>query len=179
MIALKFMRSGARSLFAKQAWPSGVWLEAEPGPLVPCRNGLHACRIEDLAFWIADELWEVELDGEWLRAPDALVARRARLSRKIERWDEREARAQFAAGCVARAAAGCRRAGVAGDHGAAQYLQQAEGFAAAGNTAVAAYAAALAFGALGPAQDAQDAMGAFRAERREQGALLASVLGLA
>ncbi|HKP63804.1 MAG TPA: hypothetical protein VJV78_44020 [Polyangiales bacterium] len=176
MIAHKFMRSGARALFANQAWSSGAWLEAEPGPLVPCRNGLHACRTEDLAFWIADELWEVELDGEWLRAPDALVARRARLSRKIERWDASEVRAQFAGVCVARAADGCRRAGVAGAQKAAQYLEQAEGFAAAGNTAVAAYAAALVFGALGPAHDA---MSAFRAERREQGPLLASILGLA
>ena len=180
MIALKFMRSGARSLFVQQSWPApqaaGGWLEAAPGPLVPCRNGLHACRVEDLAFWIADELWEIELAGEWIQAPDALVARRARLSRKIERWGAAEVRAQFGAACVARAADGCRRAGLAGDHQAAQYLEQAEGFARAGNAAVAAYAAALVFGALGPEADA---MQGFRSERREQGLLLASILGLA
>ncbi|HKU43035.1 MAG TPA: hypothetical protein VJR89_32975 [Polyangiales bacterium] len=182
MIALKFMRSGARSLFAGQSWPRpsaatpGAWLETGPGPLVPCKNGLHACRIEDLAFWIADELWQVELDAECISAPDALVARRARLVRRIERWDASQARGQFAERCVARAADGCRRAALPDTHRAAQYLEQAEGFARAGNAAVAAYAAALVFGALAPAAGA---MTAFRTERREQGPVLADVLGLA
>jgi hypothetical protein len=181
MIALKFLRSGARSLFAQQRWPlpaaSGPasWLEAAPGPLAPCRNGFHACRTEDLAFWIADELWEVELDAEWISAPDALVARRARLLRRIERWDAAEVRAHFGHECVARAAAGCARAAAPADHSAAQYLAQAEGFARTANHAVAAYAAALVFGALEPAGNA---MSAFRAERREQGRLLASVAGI-
>jgi len=180
MIAHKFMRSGARSLFAQRRWPlpaeggEAAWLEATPGPLVACRNGLHACRAEDLAFWIADELWEVELE-EWISAPDALVARRARLSRRIERWDAVEVRAQFADACVARAAAGCARAGVPAEPRAAQYLAQAEGFARAANHAVAAYAAALVFGALEPSADA---MSGFRAERREQGRLLATAVGL-
>lgn len=176
MIALKFMRSGARPLFAPRSWPEpGVWWEADPGPLVPCRNGLHACRVDDLAFWLADELWEVELGDEWIEAPDALVARRARLSRKIERWGDAEIRARFAAACVARAADGFGRAGTPVDQRAAEYLEQAETFARAGNAAVTAYAAALVFGAIGPEADA---MRAFRAERREQGPVLASILGL-
>jgi len=182
MIAHKFLRSGARSLFAQQHWPipaadrADTWLEAAPGPLVPCRNGLHACRVEDLAFWIADELWEVELDGEWLSAPDALVARRARLVRRIDRWNAPEVRAQFARECVSRAAEGCARAGVPSQHQTSQYLEQAETFARAANTAVAAYAAALVFGALGAAGAA---MSDFRSERREQGRLLATLIGLA
>jgi len=181
MIAHKFTRSGARSLFAQQNWPlpaadaAGSWLEASPGPLVPCRNGLHACRVEDLAFWIADELWEVELDGEWISAPDALVARRARLVRRIERWNVAGFREAFASECVARAADGCARVSAPPQHQAAQYLEQAEGFGRAANDAVAAYAAALVFGALAGADAAQSA---FRTERREQGRLLATLVGV-
>jgi hypothetical protein len=179
VIALKFLRSGAQCLFQARTWPlpaadqPGPWLEAAPGPLVPCRNGLHACRANDLAFWLADELWQVELAGEWISAPDALVARRARLVRRIERWETHAARAEFGEQCVARARAATSQSQPVA--GAAQYLEQAEDFAKAGHHPVAAYAAALVFGALVPATDA---MSAFRSERREQGELLASVLAL-
>ncbi len=39
----------------------GPWIEA--GAVSPCREGIHACRIGDLAYWLHDELWEIELDG--------------------------------------------------------------------------------------------------------------------
>jgi hypothetical protein len=181
MIAYKFLRSGARTLFTKASWPlpaaSGPasWFEASPGPLVPCRNGLHACKVEDLAYWLADELWEIELDAEWIRAPDALIARRARLLRRIDRWEAPDTRSRFAEACVARAAEGFARTALPPGSVAAQYLEQAQGLAGAGNHVATAYVAALVFSALGRSSEA---MTAFRAERGEQGQLLATVVGL-
>jgi hypothetical protein len=181
MIAHKFLRSGARTLFTNLSWPlpaangSAAWVEAAPGPLVPCRNGLHACRFEDLAHWIADELWEIELDGEWIRAPDALVARRARLVRRLDRWEAPEIRTRFSEACRARAAAVCERAALPASSLAVQYLEQAKGFPAGIHPVVVAYVSALVFSAVAPSGDA---MTAFRAERREQGQLLATVVGV-
>jgi hypothetical protein len=181
MIAHKFFRSGARTLFTNLSWPlpaasgSAAWVEAGPGPLVPCRNGLHACRFEDLAHWIADELWEVELDAEWIRAPDALVARRARLVRRIEQWDAPETRAQFSQACLARAANSCASSAVPPASLAAQYLAQAKELAGQVHPVVVAYICALAFSAVEPTADP---MTAFRRERHEQARLLATSVGL-
>jgi hypothetical protein len=181
MIAYKFLRSGARALFAAVDWPvpaangPTAWQQCAPGPLVPCRNGLHACRVEDLACWISDELWEVELDAEWISAPDALVARRARLVRRIQRWESPEARSRFSRGCVGRAADSCSSSRPPPNSVAAQYLQQADEFARAGLHIAAAYASALVFST---APGSTDTMTAFRAERSEQGRLLATIVGL-
>ena len=176
MIALKFLRSGRRALFSETLWPDvgAGYLEAAPGPLIACKNGLHACAIEDLAFWISDELWQVELADEWLRVPDALVARRARLVRPIERWSNGGA-GELSRACIARASEQCTRAGAQADHLAVQYLEQAKLLADAANHAPAAYAAALVTGALAPVAQA---MAAYRAERQAQGRLLAAALGL-
>src|SRR6187402_1852849 len=102
MIAYKFLVSGRVAQFSGREWPEDGWLEAE-GPLVPCRNGVHACRIEDLPYWLGPELWEVELGGDVLRGELKLVAERGRLRRPIEAWNE-EARSAFADECVRRVA---------------------------------------------------------------------------
>lgn len=176
MIALKFLRAGRRALFSETRWPDAGegFLEAAPGALVACRNGLHACAVEDLAFWISDELWEVELGDERVRVPDAWLARRARLVRPIERWGHGGA-ARLSQVCIARASEQCARAGVPADHLAAQYLKEAKELAGAAMHAPATYAAALVTGALAPEPQA---MAAYRAERQMQGNLLAEVVGL-
>src|SRR6187402_816807 len=102
MIAYKFLASGRVAQFSGCEWPEEGWLEAEQ-PLVPCRTGMHACRIEDLPYWLGPELWEVELGGEVLPGELKLVAERGRLRRRIEKWDE-EARSAFADECVRRVA---------------------------------------------------------------------------
>lgn len=179
MIGYKFLRPGRRSLFARVQWPlpseaGGAWLEAAPGPLVACKNGLHACRIEDLAFWIGEELWEVELDAELAAAPDAIVARRARLLRPIEAWSAQAPRA-FGQSCIARARAQLGPAGLAPDHIAARYLEQAEQLDGTGYIAALSYAAALACALIVPPSAA---VAAFRSERAAQGPLLAEAAGL-
>lgn len=107
MIAYKFLRSG-RSLFTGATWPApradrpGEWMDVE-GPLALCANGLHACRASQLPPWMGVELWAVELDGEILETPPALVARRGRLIGVVSSWDP-ATQAAFAADCALRAA---------------------------------------------------------------------------
>ncbi len=107
MIAYKFLKQGA-SPFTRASWPSptgdgpGGWVEADGG-LGLCANGIHACRPSQLPPWMGGELWAVELDGEILQTPPALIARRGRLIRHLEGWDA-ESQAEFAADCARRAA---------------------------------------------------------------------------
>ena len=90
MIAYKFLRPDGSSVFAGFSWPlpsggPGQWVEAE---VEPCRSGIHACRPEHLPLWAGQALYEVELDGEIVEDPMKLVAPRARLTRRIDAWDE-------------------------------------------------------------------------------------------
>jgi len=177
MRAYKFLRPGRRGLISAFEWPApgaSSWLEAAPGPLVACRNGLHACRVEDLAYWIAGELWEVELDGELIEAPDAIVARRARLVRPIEAWSA-GAPKLFARGAAARARAHVDACALPAGHLARQYAEQAEQLQDTDYTAAVSFAAALAFANAGPPEQATPA---FRAERAIHGQLLAAAAGL-
>jgi hypothetical protein len=73
------------------------------GELDACRAGVHACRPEQLAYWLMPELWEVELDGELLETPLKVVAARGRLVRPIDAWDD-EARRDLGEECVRRTA---------------------------------------------------------------------------
>lgn len=101
MRAYKFLSAGAVGLYSGFRWPTGEWVEAT-GPLRECGNGIHACRFLDLPYWIDDELWELELDGELLVEPRGLIARRGRLLRRLERWNLATAE-EFARDCAARA----------------------------------------------------------------------------
>jgi hypothetical protein len=100
--AYKFLRAGRVAPFSGVTWPDGEWVEAD-GPLGSCRTGVHACRPEHLAYWVMDELWEIELDGELVEAELKLVARRGRLAGRVEAWDD-GARGDFAVEGVRRAA---------------------------------------------------------------------------
>jgi hypothetical protein len=68
----------------------------------PCRSGVHACRAQDLPYWLGlGELWEVELDDVEVDERK-LVARRGRLLRPIKRWND-ETRKEFVEACAERA----------------------------------------------------------------------------
>jgi hypothetical protein len=97
--AYKFLRPGAVGPFSGFAWPVGEWVEAREPTL--CESGVHACRIQDLPYWIAAELWEAELEGAVREEPRKLVATRARLVSRVDRWDAR-AGAAFAHACAQR-----------------------------------------------------------------------------
>jgi hypothetical protein len=69
----------------------GSWREVI-GPLFPCENGLHVCRVEHLSRWIARDLFVCEVDSETLDAGDKVVVRRCRIVEHLTGWDERTAR---------------------------------------------------------------------------------------
>jgi hypothetical protein len=106
MHAYKFLADGAVAPFTGRVWPvpdarsPGAWVVAPPGDLA--RYGVHACRIEDLAYWPDDELWLVELGGTVLEEPFQLAASRGRLLQRIEAWNVATAR-EYAAACACRA----------------------------------------------------------------------------
>jgi hypothetical protein len=109
MRAYKFLARGAVGPFSGFAWPTptrgapDAWVVAQR-PLEPCRHGVHVCRETDLAHWLHEELWELEVDGGSVEGVDCLVVERARLVRRIDAWSDGGA-GRFAAACIARAAA--------------------------------------------------------------------------
>jgi hypothetical protein len=175
MKAYKFLRPGRVAPFSEVVWPEGGWVEAQ-GPLEPCRTGVHACRPQHLAYWLAEELWAVELAGESLETDLQVVARRCRLLERVAAWDE-AARAEFATECVRRtagyAAAELREEGP--DAAAlAGYADDAAAYAAEGDTAGAAFVAAHAAELHAPRGVARP----FEAERAGQASWLVARLGL-
>lgn len=86
MIAYKFLRAGRFGPFSDFRWPEpGNWVRVD-GPAAACRRGIHACRVSDLTWWLAEELWEIELDGDPQPDEHKLIARAGRLRSHIEAW---------------------------------------------------------------------------------------------
>ena len=147
MHAYKFLRPRAVGPFSGFRWPlpqgraPGRWVTA-PGPLQPCLNGVHACRITDLPFWLTEELWRIELDGALVKEETVVVAQRGRLTSRVDEWTE-ETGLDYADACAARA-----RAHAAAARDVEGYAQDAEAFALAARAdrfdlvPVAAFAAA-------------------------------------
>jgi hypothetical protein len=87
----KFLARGAIGPVSEYAWPKpidgrpGRWVEAD-GALELCANGVHVCRADELAHWLHEELWVVEIDGEPIEGIDCVLAARGRLVRPIEAW---------------------------------------------------------------------------------------------
>jgi hypothetical protein len=97
VIAYKFLASGAVSPFSGFRWPAaGTWVE----PRSPHEAAwIHACRPDDLAWWLDEELWRVELEQPVREGRYQVVAPRARLVSRIERWEPRTWRA-FTRACA-------------------------------------------------------------------------------
>jgi hypothetical protein len=73
----KFLTADRLGVFSRFAWPlpnggPGAWVESE---VEPCRAGIHACRVDDLPYWLAPALYEIELDGTWNDATRAAFGR--------------------------------------------------------------------------------------------------------
>jgi hypothetical protein len=104
----KFLRAGTVSPFTGYRWmgPGGSDQQEPPGaPDRPslCRAGIHACRIRDLPYWLHDELWRIELDGDVVESDLKVVAPRGRLIERVAAWDKGMAR-KFGMACLVRAA---------------------------------------------------------------------------
>lgn len=80
-------------------WTPGRWRSVR-GDLVACKRGLHLTDAAHLPLWLGPVIWEAETDGDLIDAGDKWVARKARIVRRVEAWDERTARL-FAADCAA------------------------------------------------------------------------------
>src|SRR5437764_351459 len=86
MIAYKFLRKGRTGPFSKFTWPEpGTWVRVGAAT-DQCRRGIHACRTRDLPWWLADELWEIELEGETRIDEHKIVAAAGALRSQIDSW---------------------------------------------------------------------------------------------
>jgi hypothetical protein len=96
VIAYKFLRTGAIGPFSGFRWKPGEWIHA-----VRAREGwgIHACRLQDLSWWINAELWRVELDGAVHERATQIEAERGRLRDRLHEWNDK-ARAAFGLACV-------------------------------------------------------------------------------
>jgi hypothetical protein len=107
VIAYKFLCSGGVGPFSRYAWPLpreervGAWVIGGARTEL-CQSGVHACRVRDLPWWLQDELWEAELDGEISTGRHKVMAPRARLLGRVEAWDAACAQ-RFADACALRA----------------------------------------------------------------------------
>ena len=107
MIAHKFLSAGAVGLFSGIRWPTpwngepASWVIAD-GALQVGWNGIHACRLRDLPYWLNDELWLVELAPEIVEEDRMLVARSGRLVDRVGSWT-RQTEYEFGEACAWRA----------------------------------------------------------------------------
>jgi hypothetical protein len=79
----------------------GKWLPPIEGKLIPCGNGYHVLRLEDLLEWYGRILVEVEIKRRAVRSGNKSVVRQARVVRVISGWNDRNLRL-FAADCAER-----------------------------------------------------------------------------
>jgi hypothetical protein len=82
--AFKFLGADGCAPFTRTPWRPGEWIET--GSAKPCHVGVHGCLPGDLAYWVADELWEVELDGEIVPSRHKLAGTRGRLVQRIDAY---------------------------------------------------------------------------------------------
>lgn len=86
----------------------GKWTPHKPrhvnGALIPCGNGLHYCRDEQVVGWIDQEIWKfVDLaPNETIALPDKMVTREGMITEKCKHWTKRAA-ALFAVDCARQA----------------------------------------------------------------------------
>lgn len=145
MRAHKFLAPGAVGPLSGFAWPApsgsapGPWVEVE-GPLALCAHGIHVCRSSDLAHWIHEELWELEVAGDAMEGVDCVIVPRARLVRRIDAWSGLASRG-FVDRCIEHAAAqvGAAPAGAVRD-----LLDDARFMSEHGYVALGAFTAAVA-----------------------------------
>jgi hypothetical protein len=167
--AYKCLRPGRIGPFSGYRWPVGVWVEGGENAAL-CLRGIHACRAEDLPYWLTQELWEVELDGDVRPEQRKLVADRGRIERRIEAWTPTSA-ARFAEACAARTEQRATRATGEQAGRLAELAGDAAANAAKGEAALLGFIAAR-------AAEVDAGMDGYSEERKAQARWLASELGL-
>lgn len=170
MQAFKFLKRGAIGPVSGFAWPvpakgaPGAWVDTGAEPSV-CTQGVHACTEEQLAYWVNQELWAVELDGELTDAPDCVVAPRGRLLGPVQAWIDGGAK-RFVDACHRRLALRLESTPAAAPW--AGYLGDCEVYAGKGVWSTAAYIVAVTMARIGMAADRTDEWSGYRQERAWQ-----------
>ena len=179
-MAYKFLARGALGPISEVAWPAprdgapGEWVQAN-APLAVCESGVHVCGPEELAHWLHEELWLVEVDGSELPGIACRVAPRARLVREIDVWRTGGA-ARFAEAARDHAAQLVAAAPPEAQPLLLQFVADASKHLPRGSTALAAFCSAMAVAWM-HGRDHFDGE-AYRAERAWQSAFIASDLRL-
>ncbi len=166
MKAHKFLAEGGRGVFSGFPWPlpnggPGHWVESE---VALCRSGIHACRADDLPYWIAPALYEIELDGPIEQQAIKVVGARGRLIRRVDGWNDETGEA-FSRMCAER----MHELGAAAPADLAEWMPTPE--IAGGGPALMGFVAARVAEQLG-------GVDAYAAERLRQSAWLVERLGL-
>ena len=105
MLAYKFTNPEGSGVFTGFRWAlpaggaPGAWART-PSDVRACVAGVHACRVAHLPYWLAAELWEIELSGPVVESTFKLVAPAGRLVRRVEGWPA--VQREFAEDCAAR-----------------------------------------------------------------------------
>ena len=91
--AWKFLDERSRGIFSGFVWPTsgvsgapGPWVESRE--VIACEQGVHACSVEQLAWWMSAQLWEIELAGALVVKGPKMVAKRGRLIRLVGAWPD-------------------------------------------------------------------------------------------
>jgi hypothetical protein len=177
MRAWKFLKRGAIGPVSGFRWPlpstSGpsAWVETEEAPAI-CVRGVHACRAEELGYWVNRELWELELDGDVIEGPECVIAPRGRLVRRIEAWSD-GGDMTFVRACTDRLR---ERSSAPGAERFAEYVQDIDKWIARGVASAPAYICALICARIGVALDGDDEWSGFRRERAWQSQWIARQL---
>jgi RNA polymerase sigma-70 factor, ECF subfamily len=91
VIAYKFLASDRTACFSQVRWPlpdaDDAWILASAA-VGTCRRAVHACRMNDLAYWLDQQLWRVELVGKVTESATKIVAERGRLLEPVDDWPE-------------------------------------------------------------------------------------------
>jgi hypothetical protein len=183
MIAYKFLKAGAVGLVSGFRWPTptgdspGAWVEAQ-GPLRECESGIHVCRAGDLPYWMYDELWATEIDGEIVEGINMLVAARGRLLYPLTGWTRR-GQTTFVEACRDRAISVVREAPPERRKHADAFLGHMDNYLRLERTQLGALCAALAVASIADAgADSAATKAAYHGERAWQSHWLVANLGL-
>jgi anti-sigma factor RsiW len=190
VVAYKFLAADRMAPFSHVRWPEpsadgGDWIFASAA-VGACRRAVHACRAVDLAYWLDQRLWRVELAGEVIESATKIVAERGRLLEPVDGWPE--IGRTFIDDCAGRLAELCDWAKENQDHRATRMLRayvkemtEDEDTDPASVSYTVAHAAGI-VGWLpgeGLAAKTRGERTPFDAERRRQSRWLAGRLGLA
>lgn len=186
VVAYKFLARGALGPVSRVRWPlpssdgATAWLTAD-APLAVCRSGVHACLKDQLAFWLHEELWRVELEGDVTDGLDCVVSPRGRLLERIGAWSEGGGAQRFAAAVRDHAATLIDERPEAERHAFIGYVDDATWHVENGrleSPALAALCASMAVAKLLESQGLGSLEEAYRRERAWQSTWIVNEMGL-